>query len=256
MMSENNNLSEALAVGHAIGERVGYFLDAHSAENHPGLLHEALCSDAADWFRNYSDLSKRLKEFKDKYRDVRKIIADNVCDGELKLVSNEDVKEYFLADSELKDKWIQHNTDVNVCFKLLKSYDRFNSEHTSNNNTSLLDFSNAYLKRLIKAAEEKFVPLYFDDTQTKVVEVIEDKVEKTDDDIQFELKHFRMIYIYYFDQDPYVPLTEPFYLFDDETVDMAVERFKRTWKGCYNEEYCITASDLIEFDKKVRVWAD
>ena len=255
MMSENKKMSEALAVGHAIGERVGYFLDAHSAENHPGELTEALCSDAAAWFRNYSNLSKRLKEFKDKYRDVRKTIADNVCDGELKLVSNDDVKDYFLADPELKDVWTQHNADVNVCFKLLSSYERFKSEHTSNNNASLLDFSNAYLNRLIKAAEEKFVPLYFDDSHTEITEVVDEKVDNSDA-IKFTTEHCRLIYIYFVDEDTDSSREEPWFLLNDESVEDAVERFRNTYKGIYHEADGISYSNLIEFDRKVRVWAD
>lgn len=249
-------MSDALAVGHAIGECVGYYLDAHSAENHPGKLTEALCSEPAEWFRSYANLGKRLKEFKDKYREVRKIIADSVCDGELKLVSNDDVKDYFLADSDLKPIWEQHNSDVTACFKLLKSYDAYKSKAKNGN---LLEFASAYLyKVLIPYAEKTFGPLYFNDFKTEVVDVVDDVPvsEETESDIKFTVEHCRLIYMYFVDEDTDESREEPWYLLDGETVEQAVERFKNTFKGIYHEPDGVSYSNLIEFDRKVRVWAD
>ena len=257
MMSENNNLSEALAVGHAIGERVGYFLDAHSAENHPGLLHEALTRPAADWFRQYANLSKNLKEFKKTYRDVRKTISKN-SSLDLKSISNSQVKEYFMSDPKLKEIWEQHDKDVAVCFNLFENFNYFvsvNKTPNGSNDSLLLDFSKAYLNRLVLAGQRKFVPMYFDDTLSETIEPVGDNVDESKK-VKFTTEHCRLIFIYFIDEDTDMSREEPWFLLEDESIDNAVARFKQTFKGIYHEPDGVSCSNLIEFDRKVRVWAD
>lgn len=246
-MKEKQRQSQALAVGHAVAECVGYFIDAHSAQNHPGELMEALRSEPADWFRAYADLGERLNEFKNDYKEVRKIIAHNLYGGNLKMVDDVEVKHYFLSDKELNKKWVEHDKDISSCFKILNSYDRFKP-------CNLMEFSTLYLHNvLIPHAERMFETLYFDDRRT---EVDVPKDVGVGSDIKFTVKHFRMIYIYFVDEDTDESRAEPWYLNDGETVEQAVDRFKIAFDGYYRKICRINHSELIEFDKKVRVWEE
>ena len=199
-----------------------------------------------------------MSTYEEKLNDVKKHIAELVCDGDIKLVTNKDVSDYFMSKDDLRNMWNQHDEDIKTCYSFVDSYNKIANKCPKK--LEMASFGSWYVGKLIAKAEKDFVPLYFDDTIHGVVE------NKEVIDKDFCIEKCKMIYVYFVDNDSDESREEPIYfnkvtdIVDDkeverfQTLDEVIENFLKVWFGIYNPNCGIYHSDVIEFDRKVKIW--
>lgn len=95
-------LKEKIACAKFVGEAAGFYL----ANN-----NKSLTEFQRNYIREYNDLRQRLKDFETKYKKIKSLIG-----------SGKSVKDYFFSDAKLKELWLEHNKDLELCEKIHNIY--------------------------------------------------------------------------------------------------------------------------------------
>lgn len=93
--------NEKIACAKFVGEAAGFYL----ANN------KSLTEFERNYIRKYNDLRRRLKAFETKYNKIKSLIG-----------SGKSVKDYFFSDAKLKELWLEHDKDLELCEKIYKIY--------------------------------------------------------------------------------------------------------------------------------------